>query len=83
MCLLGSHCVNPPDPPADSKLLLFWNPDYPPAHDEAVMYKCNAGTSYNRFITDFNKYNYTLTCLPDNQFSEPDWPTCADCKIKL
>ena len=83
MCLLGSHCVNPPDPPADSKLLLFWNPDYPPAHDETVMYKCNAGTSYNRFITDFNKYNYTLTCLPDNQFTEPDWPTCADCKIKL
>ena len=31
------------------------------------MYKCNAGTS----------------CLSDNQFTELDWPTCADCKIKL
>ena len=79
LCILGSHCLNPPDPPAESKLLLSWNPDYPPAHDETVLYKCNAGNHHNRFIDDYSRYNYTLTCLPDNQFSEPEWPTCADC----
>ena len=81
MCyILGSHCLNPPSPPDDSKLLLTWNKDYPPAHDETVLYKCNAGSHYNRFTDDFSKDNYTLTCLPDNQFSQPEWPTCADCK---
>ena len=78
--LSGSHCTNPPDPPAESNLLLYWNPEYPPAHNETVLYKCNAGKHHNRFTDDYEKYNYTLTCLPDNQFSDPDWPTCADCK---
>ena len=61
-------------------MLLVWNPDYPPAHNETVMYKCNAGPTYNRFVSDYSKYNYTLTCLPDNQFSTAEWPVCADCK---
>ena len=76
----GSHCTNPPAPPAESNLLLFWNSEYPPAHNETVLYKCNAGKHHNRFIEDYMKDNYTLTCLQDNQFSEPEWPTCADCE---
>ena len=64
-------------------MLLVWNPDYPPAHNETVMYKCNAGPTYNRFVSDYSKYNYTLTCLPDNQFSTPEWPVCADCKLNI
>ena len=80
---IGSHCVNPPDPPAESKMLLMWNPDFPPAHNESVLYKCNAGPTYNRFVSDYSKYNYTLTCLPDNQFSAPEWPVCADCKLNI
>ena len=45
------------------------------------MYVCDAGSTYNRFESDFNKWNYTLTCLENNVFTEePDvpWPTCVD-----
>ena len=53
----------------------------PPAHGESVMYVCDAGANYNRFVSDFNKWNYTITCTKNNTFvEEPDvpWPTCAD-----
>ena len=48
------------------------------------MYVCDAGTTYNRFESNFNKWNYTLTCEENNVFSEePDvpWPTCVDSMI--
>ena len=78
--------MNPPIPDAQFKLKLAWNPSYPPTHNETVIYVCDAGSSYNRFETDFNQWNYTLTCLPDNVFSEEPnvpWPTCIDSKKKL
>ena len=62
----------------------MWNALAPPAHGETVMYVCDAGTTYNRFESNFNKWNYTLTCQEKNVFSEePDvpWPTCVDSKI--
>ena len=78
--------MNPPTPDAKFKLKLkTWNPLYPPTHNETVTYVCDAGSSYNRFETDFNQWNYTLTCLPDNVFSEEPnvpWPTCIDSKKK-
>ena len=73
--------MKPPEPPEDSKLLLEWNPNYPPAHGDTVFYKCNAGPNYNRYVSDFNKMNYTLTCKENNEFSAPDWPTCIDSNI--
>ena len=74
----GSHCVDPPTPPDSSKLKLSWVSTNPPAHDQTVLYKCDAGNSYNRFENDFNKWNYSLTCLQNNTFSTPSWPVCVD-----
>ena len=82
----GSHCVDPPLPEADHKLLLQWNSNYPPAHGETVMYVCNAGNKFNRFEGNFYKWNMTLECLVDNKFQgEPNvsWPTCANGKVVL
>ena len=53
----------------------------PPAHGESVMYVCDAGANYNRFVENFNQWNYTITCTKNNSFvEEPEvpWPTCAD-----
>ena len=49
LSLSGSKCVNPPKPDAARKMIVSWNPDYPPAHNEAITYKCDAGQPYNRF----------------------------------
>ena len=46
--LLGSKCVRPPQPDAAHKMIVSWNPDYPPAHNEKITYKCDAGQPYNR-----------------------------------
>ena len=81
--VIGSHCVKPPTPDAIHKLKLQYNPASPPAHGESVMYVCDAGQPHNRFESDFNKWNYSLTCLENNVFTqEPNvpWPTCADSK---
>ena len=78
-----SHCISPPDPPAEKFLKKQFNILSPPAHGESVMYVCDAGANYNRFVSDFNKWNYTITCTKNNTFvEEPDvpWPTCADGK---
>ena len=75
--------MKPPKPPSENALLLQWNADYPPAHDETVLYVCNAGPDYNRFQDNFYQWNMTLTCQPNNVFSsEPDvpWPTCLNGK---
>ena len=89
---LGSKCVSPPQPDDSQKLIVSWNPDYPPAHDEKITYKCNAGQPYNRhelvyichptlltnrFVSDFSLDTYELTCQRDNLFSTPNWPSCA------
>ena len=79
--LLGYNCVDPPTPDPQYKLKLLWNPLYPPTHNETVIYICDAGSSYNRLESDFNKWNFSLTCLQNNIFSdEPNvpWPTCVD-----
>ena len=76
----GSHCVDPPNPDDKHSLKLMWNKKYPPKHNETVMYVCDAGTTFNRFESDFSQYNLTLTCLLDNRFEEVEWPTCADGK---
>ena len=72
----GSKCVDPPKPDDKYNLTLTWNPKYPPAHNSTVKYKCDAGGEFNRFESDFEQNVYNLTCLPDNKFSTPDWPTC-------
>ena len=51
---LGYNCINPPDPPADSKMKLVWNQYNPPTHDETVTYECDAGGT-NKFLSDFDK----------------------------
>ena len=79
--LSDSHCISPPDPPAEKFLQKQFNILSPPAHGESVMYVCDAGANYNRFVDDFNKWNYTITCTKNNTFVEKPnvpWPTCAD-----
>ena len=82
----GSHCVSPPQTGAAfeaSKLKVQYNAAAPPAHNETVLYVCDAGPTFNRFESDFGRWNYSLTCLENNVFSEePDvpWPTCVDSK---
>ena len=82
----GSHCVSPPQTGAAfeaSKLKVQYNAAAPPAHNETVLYVCDAGPTFNRFESDFSRWNYSLTCLENNVFSEePDvpWPTCVDSK---
>ena len=46
--LSGSKCVKPPKPDDSRKMVVSWNPDFPPAHNEQITYKCNAGPPYNR-----------------------------------
>ena len=74
----GARCIDPPIPESKHKLQLMWNKKYPPRHNETVMYVCNAGDSWNRLNSDFEKNNFTLKCLPDNKFEEAEWPTCMD-----
>ena len=75
---LDLNCIDPPDPPVWSNMRLEWNATYPPSHNETVMYVCDAGDDWNRFESDFNQWNLTLTCLPDNQFTPVEWPTCLN-----
>ena len=72
--------MDPPTPPSEHKLKLVWNSTYPPAHDQTVLYTCNAGSSYNRFENNFNLMSLTLTCLKENTFSNVTWPTCVNSK---
>ena len=79
-----SHCISPPDPPADKFLKKQFNSLAPPAHGESVMYICDAGPNYNRFVDNFNIWNFTITCSLNNTFEEePDiqWPTCSDGRL--
>ena len=74
----GYNCVDPPVPPIDSNLKLIWNPKYPPNNiDGKIIYICNAG-GHNRFVDDYENYNITVNCLPENQFSTVTWPTCVN-----
>ena len=89
---LGSKCVTPPLPPNQHNLIAVWDETNPPGrtfrdvedafsvisgHGSMLTYKCSAGGVHNRLTSDFNLDTYNLTCLPDNQFSNPAWPTCA------
>ena len=49
-------------------------------HDGILTYNCTAGGRHNRLKSDYNVNTYNLTCLPENQFSTPTWPTCAASK---
>ena len=82
----GEKCIDPPGygdtpaPPEEHNLTLAWNPTNPPDHGKTVIYNCSAGGTYNRRKDNFDLTTYTLTCLKDNKFSTPAWPTCADSK---
>ena len=78
---VGSHCIDPPIPDDKHSLELVWNEKYPPKHNETVLYVCNAGTTWNRFQSDFSQDSISLTCLPENKFEEVKWPTCIDGKF--
>ena len=76
--------MNPPTPGPEFNLKVQYNANAPPAHGENILYVCNAGSQFNRFESDFNRWNYSLTCQENNVFSEEPnvpWPTCVDSKI--
>ena len=73
--LSGSKCVKPPKPDDSRKMVVSWNPDFPPAHNEQITFKCNAGPPYNRC-----KYSNLLklaqcmsagNCFQSNKVSYP------------
>ena len=73
--------MSPPEPEPEHNLVLQWNSNYPPGHEETVMYVCDAGDKHNRFQENYNKWNMTLKCLENNIFQgEPNvsWPTCLN-----
>ena len=75
--------MNPPEPPSEHKLNTVWDAGNPPGHGEVLTYNCSAGGAHNRLKSDYTKNTYTLTCLKDNQFSAPTWPTCVDSKLSV
>ena len=52
-------------------------------HGEKLTYNCSAGGRHNRLKSNYNVNTYNLTCLLENQFSTPNWPTCAASKGSL
>ena len=44
---------------------------------------CPAGPLPHYFESDKTKTKYYLTCLPDNKFSEPDWPNCMSGTVRF
>ena len=76
----GEKCVvTPPSPPSSSKMILVnYSPDSPPSHGETVQYQCNAGPDHNRFSHDYNLWQLSVSCLPDNKFDNITWPTCIN-----
>ena len=74
-----SHCVSPPQPDSRYNLKLLWNPQFPPAHNETIMFACWAGNNWNRFEDNFAQWNFSLACREENQFEEvAAWPQCLD-----
>ena len=87
----GSKCVTPLLPPTRHNLVPVWDKNNPPGrldneclltsvmsgHGSMLTYKCSTGGLHNRLTSDFNLDTYNLTCLPENRFSIPTWPTCA------
>ena len=55
-----------------------YNSTSPPSHNDTVEYVCDAGPDWNRFASNFSRWSLTLTCLPDNQWSSVEWPTCLN-----
>ena len=35
----GSKCIKDPKPDSSHNLAVFWNPKFPPAHNETIQYK--------------------------------------------
>lgn len=74
---LGSHCVSPPNPPAENNLLLQnYVATSPPSHGETLQYCCSAG-GLNKFEHDITQDCLSLTCLENNTFSSVNWPKCV------
>ena len=69
-------------PPPQGSLLVLDNTSYvyPPQINTTVTYTYHAGGPFNRLDYDFDSDNYTLTCLENNVFSSPIWPTCINSK---
>ena len=80
-CPVDHKCTNPPTPPTESNMKLLegeYNSTSPPSHNDTVEYVCDAGPDWNRFASNFSRWSLTLTCLPDNQWSSVEWPTCLN-----
>ena len=71
---LGVACINPPIPPEETKLELFYEPGTVIAFGETVTYQCSEAYF---FEVDYHMPNFTLTCLTDGNFSDPlPWKNC-------
>ena len=76
----GSKCTTLPSPPGASKLNLSsaWDSANPPSHGDTVSYQCQAGSKWNRFLSDFSQDNVSVECLAENKWRNITWPVCVD-----
>ena len=72
-----NRCLNPPNPPAASVLLLSgFDPADPPYIDDQITYICNT-TGHNKFRYDYSSDQLRLPCEWGNTVTAPaTWPTC-------
>ena len=72
------QCLYPPDPPAESGLLLTWTGD-PVEFYENVTYVCAEGTF---FEWDREMVEYNISCMEGGSWDKPTvWPVCVPCKL--
>ena len=71
------QCLYPPDPPAETQLILTWDSE-PVEFNDNVSYIC--GDQYFEWDRDMPEFN--ITCLEGGTWDAPEvWPICVPSKI--
>ena len=71
------QCLYPPDPPAETQLILTWDSE-PVEFNDNVSYVC--GDQYFEWDRDMPEFN--ITCLEGGTWDAPEvWPICVPSKI--
>ena len=79
LCSLPTTTITPPFNHRTSTLVQPYNEPYP---GSSVTYHCSTTAiegqiHHNKREDDFSSNTYTLTCLPDDTWDTPQWPTCS------
>lgn len=75
---IGTHCLEPPTPPASTNLEIQNWDGQPIGFDVAVKYVCKNGM---KFTDDFSKQFEEVFCRTGNIWDTPGvWPICTESK---